>query len=65
MVSKKRLPAIEEMWPDAEERFEKLMRLMAAPALQTRQEAPQKSDEERDEDCSDTQTPTDTFEDDA
>jgi hypothetical protein len=36
---------------------------MAGPALQTPREEPQNSNEQHDEDCSDTQIPTDISED--
>jgi len=60
-MGRKLLP--DDPHPEADDRFERLLRSMATPAVQTPQEAPQIQDEEHDEDCSDTQTPTDTSED--
>jgi hypothetical protein len=49
--------------PEAEERFNRLLAAMAKPVGQIRLEEDQTLDEERDEDCGDIQTPTDTSED--
>ncbi len=60
-MPKKQLP--DDPHPDTEDRFNRLLQEMAKPVLQKQLEEDQTSDEERDEDCGDTQTPTDTSED--
>jgi hypothetical protein len=49
--------------PKANERFEQLLGLMAPQAVEIPEEEPEELGPERDEDCDDTQTPTDTSED--
>lgn len=60
-MQKKKLP--DDLHPDTAERFEKLMRSMAKPAVEKPEEESQASDEATDEGCDDTQTPIDTSED--
>ena len=63
-MGRKQLP--DDPHPNTEDRFNRLLQEMAKPAKQVEQipsEEDQTSDAERDEDCGDTQTPTDTSED--
>jgi hypothetical protein len=60
-VVKRRLS--DDPHPQAEERFERLLRAMAKLVFGKPEEEPQTSDAGRDEDCADTQTPIDTSED--
>jgi len=61
MNSKRKLP--DDAHPQTEERFEKLMRSMAAMVFGKPKEESQASDEAPDEGCADIQTPIDTSED--
>ena len=61
-MGKKTLPS--DMHPETNERFEKLLGFMAPEAdVEIPEEEQEELGPERDEDCSDIQTPTDTSED--
>ncbi|GAC1339241.1 MAG: hypothetical protein NVSMB26_27020 [Beijerinckiaceae bacterium] len=59
-MPRKRLP--DDTYPNPDERFDRLLELMVEQAAETQHTEYQTSDQERDEDYSDTQTPKDTSE---
>jgi len=61
MVRQRKLP--DEIHPDTEQRFERLLRAMAKLVFGKPEEESQTSNAERGEGCGDIQTPIDTSED--